>query len=59
MNNIGNTIREGLMKRVEAMAKNNARKEEFVKRRARVIQDIEEARNIWKTTLKQLPKQEF
>jgi hypothetical protein len=59
MNNIGNTIREGLMKRVEAMAKHNARKEEFVKTRARVIQDIEEARNIWKTTLKQLPKQEF
>lgn len=47
------------MKRVEAMAKHNARKEEFVKTRARVIQDIEEARNIWKTTLKQLPKQEF
>jgi hypothetical protein len=59
MNNTGNTIREGLMKRVEAMAKHNARKEEFVKKRARMIHDIEEARNIWKITLEQLPKREF
>ena len=47
------------MKRVEAMAKHNARKEEFMKTRARMIQDIEKARNIWKLTLEQLPKQEF
>ena len=47
------------MKRVEAMAKHNARKEEFVKTRARMIQDIEEAGNIWKKTMEQLPKQEF
>lgn len=59
MNNSGNTIREGLIKRVEAMAKHNARKDEFVKTRARMIQDIEEARRIWKLTLEQLPKQEF
>ena len=59
MNNTVNTIREGLMKRVEAMAKHNARKEEFVKTRARMIQDIEEAGNIWKKTMEQLPKQEF
>lgn len=59
MNNTVNTIREALVKRLEAMAKHNARKEEFVKTRARMIQDIEEAGNIWKKTMEQLPKKEF
>ncbi len=40
MYNMGNTIREGLMKRVEAMAKHNSRKEESVKTRAIIIQDM-------------------
>lgn len=59
MNNAVNNIRKGLLKTLEAMAKHNARKEEFVKARERIIQDIEEARNIWKKTMERLPKPEF
>ena len=59
MDNAVNNIRKGLLKRLEAMAKHNARKEEFVNKRERIIQDIEEARNIWKKTMEQLPKTEF
>jgi len=59
MNNAGNNIRNSLLKRQEAMARHNARKEEFMKERERIIQDIEEARNIWENTLELLPKQEF
>ena len=59
MDNAVNNIRKGLLKRQEAMAKHNARKEEFVKAREMIIQEIEEARNIWKKTMEQLPKTEF
>ncbi len=52
-------IRKSLLKRLEAMAKHNARKEDFVNARERIIQDIEEARNIWRKTMEQLPKTEF
>jgi histone H3/H4 len=59
MDNAVNNIRKGLLKRLELMAKHNARKEEFVKARERIIQDIEEARNIWEKTMNELPKTEF
>ena len=59
MNNAGNNIRNSLLKRQEVMARHNARKEEFMKERERIIQDIEKARNIWENTLELLPKQEF
>ena len=59
IDNAVNNIRKGLLKRQEAMAKHHARKEEFVKAREMIIQDIEEARNIWEKTMEQLPKTEF
>ena len=59
MDNAVNNMRKSLLKRQEAMVKHNARKEEFVNARERIIQDIEEARNIWRKTMEQLPKQEF
>lgn len=59
MNNAGNNIRNSLLKRQEAMARHNARKEKFMKEGERIIQDIEEARNIWKSTLKQFSNQPF
>lgn len=59
MDNAVNNIRKSLLKRLEALAKHHARKEEFVKARKRIIQDIEVARNIWTKTLEQLPKTEF
>lgn len=59
MDNALNNIRMGLLKRLELMAKHNARKEEFAKARKMIIQDIEEARNIWEKTMDELPKTEF
>lgn len=59
MSNAGCNIRRSLLKRQEAMAKHIARKEEFVNKREMKMQDIEEARTIWKNTLEQLPKSEF
>jgi len=59
MDNAVNNMRKSLLKRQEAMVKHNARKEEFVNARERIIQDIEEARNIWRKTMEQLPKTEF
>jgi hypothetical protein len=59
MDNAINNMRKGLLKRLEAMAKHQARKEDFVNKREMIIQDIEEARNIWEKTMDQLPKTEF
>ncbi|MCX6233333.1 MAG: hypothetical protein NT175_01215 [Bacteroidetes bacterium] len=59
MNNAVNNIRKGLLKRLEAMGKHHTRKEEFVNKREMIIQDIEEARTIWKNAMEQLPKTEF
>lgn len=59
MYNTGDKIRSGLQKRLEAMSRFNARKEEYEKTRERIILDIEEARIIWKKTMEQLPQREF
>ncbi len=59
IDNAVNNMRKGLLKRQEAMAKHHARKEEFANKRERIIQYIEEARNIWIKTMEQLPKTEF
>ena len=59
MDNAINNMRKGLLKRLEAMAKHQARKDDFVNKREMIIQDIEEARNIWEKTMDQLPKTEF
>jgi hypothetical protein len=59
MKNAENIIRESLQKRSSALAKNNARRQEFAKTRQNIITDIEEARKIWRDTMGQLPKTEF
>jgi|APCry1669189204_1035204.scaffolds.fasta_scaffold482591_1 hypothetical protein len=59
MNNAVNNIRLGLAKRLGAMEKHSSRKEEFLKARERIIQDIEQTRDIWKKTMEQLPKTVF
>jgi hypothetical protein len=59
MINAGNDIRKSLLKRQEAMARHIARKKAFLNTREQIKKDIEEARNIWKNTSEQLPKQEF
>jgi len=59
MGNSENNIRKVLYKRLEAMAKHNARKVEFFKTRERILQDIEEAKNILRKTMELLPKHDF
>jgi len=59
MKNKGNNFNECLQKRIDVIAKQNARRREFVKKRERVISDIEGARKIWRDTMAQLPKTEF
>ena len=59
MNNARNNIRKGLLKSLEAMQKHQAHKQEFAKTREKIIEDIVEARKIWRDTLAQLPKTEF
>ena len=59
MKNKGNNFNECLQKRIDVIAKQNARRREFVKKRERVISVIEGARKIWRDTMAQLPKTEF
>jgi hypothetical protein len=56
---VASVYRKGLLKRLEAIKKHHACKEKFVNKRERIIQEIEEARLIWKDTMAQLPKNEF
>ena len=59
MDNAVNNIRKGLLKRQEALSRFKARKEAYLLAKDQITKDIEEARNIWKNTLEQLPNQEF
>jgi len=59
MKNLGNNISESLQKRIDAMAKQNARRLEFANKKEKIIADIEEAGKIWRDTMDQLPKTEF
>jgi len=59
MDNTGNNIRKGLLKRQEALSRFKARKETFLLAKKQITKDIEKARNIWIKTMERLPKQEF
>lgn len=59
MDNTGNNIRKGLLKRQEALSRFKARKEAFLLAKEQITKDIEKARNIWIKTMERLPKQEF
>ena len=59
MNNAGNTIRKSIIKRQEAMERFQQKKKEFLLAQEQITKDIAEAREIWKTTLDQLPPQPF
>ncbi len=59
MNNVINNIRRSLLKRQEALSRFKARKEAFLLTKEQITKDIEEARNIWKSTVEHLPKSEF
>jgi hypothetical protein len=59
MNNPGNNIRRSLLKSQEALNKFKARKEAFLIEKKQILKELEEAKNIWESTVKQLPNQDF
>jgi hypothetical protein len=59
MNKAENNIMKCLMKRQDALFRFKARKEAYLISREAILKDIEEAANIWKKTLDQLPGQPF
>ena len=59
MNEPGTKIRNGLIKRQDALNRFKVKKEAFLLDREKIRKEIEEARAIWKETLEQLPDQEF
>jgi hypothetical protein len=59
MNNTGNTIRDSLKKRQEAILKHIERKKAFLERKEQMLKEMQEARLIWKNLMDQLPHTEF
>jgi hypothetical protein len=59
MKDIGDKIRNSLMKRQGALTRFKAQKEAFLVNREKIRKEIEEARTVWEHTLEQLPVQEF
>jgi hypothetical protein len=59
MSAMGDSVRRSLMKRQEAVRRFKIRREEFLLEKKRITKDIEDAREIWKKTLEQLPNQDF
>jgi hypothetical protein len=59
MNNVGNNIRKSLLKSQDALNGFKAKRKAFFLAKEEIIKEIEEAREIWKNTLDQLPNQEF
>jgi len=59
MKDVGNNIKRSLLKRKEALNKFVKRKEDFLLAKKVIMNDIEEAREIWISTLEQLPNREF
>ena len=59
MDDVGDNIRKSLLKRQDALKSHRAKGKAFSIAKEEIIKDIEEAREMWKNTLDQLPNQEF
>ena len=59
MDNLNSNLRQCLQKQQEAIDKFKKKKEAFLLSKARIKNDIEEARTIWLNTLEKLPGQPF
>ncbi|NQU67397.1 MAG: hypothetical protein HQ510_05585 [Candidatus Marinimicrobia bacterium] len=59
MNNAVNNIRKNLLKRQEALIRFKAKKKAYLLAKEQITKEIEEARDIWKSTVEQLSNQEF
>jgi len=59
MKNITTGIRQGLIKRQEALERFESRKKAFGIEREQIKNEIEQARTIWIKTLEQMPRREF
>ena len=59
MENAVDNIRRGLLKREKALENYLGGKSAFLLDKEKIINEIEEARTIWKDALERLPEQEF
>ncbi len=59
MDNVRNSLRKSLLKRQDALNGYRAKRKAFSLAKKQIIKDIEEAREIWKNTVDQLPDKEF
>ena len=59
MNDPGKNIKKSLLKNQEALNSFKARKEAFLFEKKQILKEIEEAKSIWESTVKQLPNSEF
>ena len=59
MDKVGNNIIKSFQNRNEAFNNFILKKEAFLQSKEQLTKDIEEARNIWKSTMEQLPNREF
>jgi hypothetical protein len=55
----GDKFRKSLQKRQEALDRFKTRKESYLRYREQIIRDIEESKEIWAKTLRQMPGREF
>ncbi len=59
MKNVGANIKRSMAKQQEAMVKFQTKRMEFLIAKEQITRDIDEARQIWKTTLEQMPNLPF
>lgn len=59
MKNVGANIKRSMLKQQEAMARFQTKKMEFLIAKEQITRDIEEARQIWKKALEQMPNLPF
>jgi uncharacterized protein YqeY len=59
MKNVTDHIRKSIVKRQDALDRFQQRKRDFLQAREAITKEIEEARTIWETALKNMPNLPF
>ena len=59
MRDVGDNMKKSLLKQQEALNRFRARKDAFLLAKEQLTKEFEEARNLWISTVDQLPNREF
>ncbi len=59
MKNVGELVRTSMQKRNLAIERFRLKQTEFMEAKKQITREIEEARALWASTLKQIPEQPF